>query len=494
MLRRELLKRAALAVGGLQLASCARQRGQVVDAVRNAAGWPAQAPPPFRISLAQWSLNKTLFAKKLDNLDFPAYTRKEFGIDTVEFVDQFFADKSRDTAYLTELKKRCDGEGVRAGLIMIDTAGHLGDPDAARRAASVENHKGWLDAAKFLGCHTIRVNAHGDGGTPDEVRARIVESMSRLAEYGKQLDVNVVIENHGGNSSNPAWLAQVMKEVGSPWFGTLPDFGNFPPETDRYEAVRQLMPFARAVSAKTHELDITGKELSTDYPRMMKIVLDAGYRGYVGIECEGAKTPEEEPRDIKFTHTILQAIRATCPVPRPLWNGVDLAGWARVAGGEWAVENGALVARNGKDWSTDPTRTGSWLRTEKEYGDFELTLEYSIAREKSNSGIFFRSALEKNPAFTGYEVQIYDDPGSPPRKSGPGALYDVVAPSKNRVLKVGEWNQVRVIARGQSIRVHVNGEQVVDFTGDRATRGYIGLQNHDDRSEVHFRNLAIAEL
>ena len=146
------------------------------------------------------------------------------------------------------------------------------------------------------------------------------------------------------------------------------------------------------------------------------------------------------------------------------------------------------------DWSTDPSRTGSWLRTEKEYGDFELYLEYSITKEKTNSGIFFRSGLERNPAFTGYEVQIYDAPGTEPRKNGPGALYEVVAPTKNRVRKVGEWNQVRVIAKGQQLRVHVNGEQVVDFAGDRALKGYIGLQNHDDKSEVRFRNVQLAEL
>jgi hypothetical protein len=231
-----------------------------------------------------------------------------------------------------------------------------------------------------------------------------------------------------------------------------------------------------------------------DYPRLMKIVLDAGYRGYVGVESEGPPSIAEELRHIRLTRALLEKALAAYPVLHPAFNGKDLAGWVPIAGGEWVAADGVLTARNGKDWSTDPSRTGSWLRTEKEYGDFDLALEYAIVKPRSNSGIFFRSGLERNPAFTGYEVQIHDDPGSPPRKSGPGAIYDVVAPSKNRVRPVGEWNQVRIVARGPRIRVHVNGQMVIDHVGDRAPRGYIGLQNHDERSEVKFRNVLIAAL
>lgn len=493
MNRREFLARASLALGGMSLVSCSREK--LADTSQGLEAIIGAEVSPFEISLAQWSLNKTLFAGKLRHLDFPRYARTEFGIDIVEYVDQFFADKSRDNAYLTELKQRCEGEGVRSGLIMVDTAGKLGEADGARRAQSVENHKGWLDAAKFLGCHSLRINAAGDdGASPDDLRGRMVESGGKLAEYGKQLDLNVIVENHGGSSSDPDWLARVVREVNSPWFGTLPDFGNFPAETDRYDAVAKLMPFARAVSAKTGEFDASGKDPSTDYPRMMQIVLDAGYRGHVGIECGGARSAEEEPRDIKLTRAMLEAIRAAQPVLRPIFNGHDTAGWVIVAGGDWSVENGVLIARNGKEWSTDPTRTGSWLRTEKEYGDFELYLEYTCARARSNSGIFLRSGLDRNPAFNGYEVQIYDDPTGAPRRSGPGAIYDVVAPSKNRARKAGEWNQVRVIARGANLRIIFNGELVVDAIGDRNVKGYIGLQNHDDKSEVWFRNVRIASI
>lgn len=492
MNRRDFFKCTARAAGGLGILSSAR--AMLRGAAPAAAAGEMHSVPPFEISLAEWSLEKSLFAKKIDNLDFPRIAKKDFGIDTVEYVDQFFEDKARDTGYLTELKKRCEGEGVRSGLIMIDTAGPLGDADAAKRAKAVDNHKAWLDAAKFLGCHSMRVNAHG-GGSADELRGRVVESCGKLAEHGRSLDVNVIIENHGGTSSDPEWLARVMREVNSPWFGTLPDFGNFPESTDRYVAIGKMMPFAKAsVSAKTNKFDAAGTEISTDYPRMMKVVLDAGFRAYLGIECEGAEKAEEEMHHIGMAKAVLEKIRAAQPVLKPLFNGKDLTGWAKVAGGDWSVEDGILIAKNGRDWSTDPARTGSWLRTEKEYGDFELYLEYMTAKPKSNSGVFIRSGVERNPAFSGYEVQIYDEVGTPARKTGPGSLYDYAAPSKNRQRPVGEWSSIRVLARGPSIRVHVQGEMVIDTKGDRNSKGYIGLQNHDDRSEVRFRNVQLVEL
>jgi sugar phosphate isomerase/epimerase len=491
MQRRDFLKAGMAALGGLTMASIPRASPLFGDEVPGRASDPGALGLPFRISLAEWSLHNTLEGKKLDNLDFPRVARSEYGIDTVEYVDQFFEDKARDAKYLTELKKRCDAAGVRSGLIMIDTAGALGAADGAQRAQAVENHRAWLEAAKFLGCHALRVNAHGDGNA-EELRKRVVESCSKLAEHAAKLDVNLIIENHGGLSSDPAWLTSVMREVNSPWFGTLPDFGNFEPGADRYGAVEKLMPFAKTVSAKSVRFDAQGNVADTDYPRMMKIVLDAGYRGYLGVESE-VDSIDEEPRAIKLTKASLEKIRAAQPVLKPIFNGKDLDGWAKVEGGDWTVEDGAMVGRNGTGWSTDPSRTGSWLRTAKEYSDFELALEYSV-KPGTNSGVFFRSGLERNPAFTGYEVQIFDAPGKPPSKGGPGALYDVIAPSKNRVRPAGEWNQVRVIARGQVLRVHVNGEMVIDTRGERSLKGYLGLQNHDQRSEVRFRNILLAEL
>lgn len=263
----------------------------------------------FKISLAQWSLNKTLFAKKLDNLDFAKTARVEFGIEAVEYVNQFFMDKAQDKTYLTEMKKRAKDHGVRSVLIMCDREGNLGDADPAKRKQSVENHKKWVEAAKFLGCHSIRVNAYGTG-TYEEHLKQAADGLRQLTEFAAPFKINVIVENHGGNSSNGAWLAGVMKAVNHPRCGTLPDFGNFRlaqgQEYDRYKGVQEMMPFAKGVSAKASNFDEQGNCVETDYRRMMKIVLDAGYRGYVGIEYSGGKLSEMD--GIRATKKLLEKV------------------------------------------------------------------------------------------------------------------------------------------------------------------------------------------
>jgi L-ribulose-5-phosphate 3-epimerase len=266
----------------------------------------------YKISLAEWSLHKELFEKKISNMDFPKISKEEFGIDAVEFVNQFFKDKATDKGYLAELKKRCDDLGVYINLIMIDGEGSLGDPNEAGRAKAVENHYKWVEAAKFFGCRHIRVNADAKGqGSFEDQQKRAADGLRRLSEFGAKHKMNIIVENHGGLSSNGQWLAGVMKMVGMPNCGTLPDFGNFRvsanEEYDRYKGVTELMPFAKAVSAKTHDFDASGNEIHTDYKRMMKIVIDAGYHDYVGIEYEGSKTPERE--GIKLTKALLEKVR-----------------------------------------------------------------------------------------------------------------------------------------------------------------------------------------
>ncbi len=272
----------------------------------------AQSTPKFKISLAQWSFHKALFAKKLDNLDFARTAKRDYGIDGVEYVNQFFKDKATDQAYLTEMKTRAAGEGVRNVLIMIDAEGALGDADAAARTKAIDNHKRWVDAAKFLGCHSIRVNAQSTG-TDAEQRDRVADGLGRLTQYAAPQEINVIVENHGGLSSNGAWLASVMKKVGNPRCGTLPDFGNFKiaegQEYDRYKGIEELMPFAKGVSAKSHDFNEKGDEIHTDYYRMMKIVLAAGYHGYVGIEYEGEQL--SEPDGVRATKKLLDKILAT---------------------------------------------------------------------------------------------------------------------------------------------------------------------------------------
>jgi sugar phosphate isomerase/epimerase len=274
---------------------------------------PAQQPsadkPLYKISLAEWSFHRALQKGEMDNRDFPKVT-KEFGIDGVEWVNQFFKDKAKDQAYLGELKKRTADLGVTNVLIMIDGEGALGDRDEAKRKQAVENHYKWVEAAKFLGCHSIRVNAQSQGSFI-ETLPLAADGLRRVCEFADPHGINVIVENHGGLSSNGAWLSSVMELVEHPRVGTLPDFGNFRlgegKEYDRYKGVMQLMPYAKAVSAKSHDFDAHGNETHTDYYRMMKIVTTWGYSGFVGIEYEGDKLPEKE--GVTATKKLLEKVR-----------------------------------------------------------------------------------------------------------------------------------------------------------------------------------------
>jgi L-ribulose-5-phosphate 3-epimerase len=267
--------------------------------------------PLFKISLAQWSLHRAFFGKKADPLDFARIAKEDYGIDAIEYVNQFYKGKTGDKDYLAQLKKRADDLGVRSVLIMCDGEGALGDPDEAKRKQAVDNHRKWLDWAKFLGCHSIRVNAHSTGSYEEQME-RAADGLRRLTEIAAPLGLNVIVENHGGLSSNGEWLVGVMKKVNNPRCGTLPDFGNFRlgmgKEYDRYKGVAEMMPYAKGVSAKSHDFDAEGNETHTDYRRMMKIVLDAGYHGYVGIEYEGSKL--SEPDGIRATKKLLEKVRA----------------------------------------------------------------------------------------------------------------------------------------------------------------------------------------
>jgi sugar phosphate isomerase/epimerase len=273
----------------------------------------------FKISLAEWSLHKALFGKKLDNLDFPKVAREDYGIDGVEFVNQFFKDKAHDSVYLKDLKKRADDHGVTCVLIMIDGEGDLSAPDQSARAKAVEAHKKWVDAAAALGCHAIRVNTGGHYG-PDDVKT-VSEACSMLSDYGAQHKIAVICENHGGPSSDPDAMIALMKAVNGDRtaasganFGTLPDFGNFLQkdgkyQIDVYDAIARMMPYAKGVSAKSYDFDDKGNETKLDFARIMKIVTDAGYNGWVGIEYEGGRL--SEPEGIKATKKLLEAVRGS---------------------------------------------------------------------------------------------------------------------------------------------------------------------------------------
>lgn len=257
----------------------------------------SQPKQAFDISLAQWSVRNLHRGKeegeeKVDPLDFAVYAKNTCGITGLEYVNSFYFGKEGDEAYFNELKKRADNEGVTSVLIMCDRCGRVGDPKEEARGATVEKHKPWMEAAAQLGCHSIRVNA-GSAGSFEEQQKLAADGLTKLAEAAKPYDLNVIVENHGGLSSHGAWLAGVMKMVNLPNVGTLPDFGNFTIDRktgekyDLYQGMEELMPFAKGVSAKSHAFDAEGNEKTKDYYRIMKIVADSGYRGYVGVEWEG---------------------------------------------------------------------------------------------------------------------------------------------------------------------------------------------------------------
>ena len=290
----------------------------------------AAAEPLFQISLAQWSLNKRFLkrpgAEPLDNLEFPKIARS-VGIDGVEWVNQMFFDKAEDQAYLGEMKTRAEGEGVKSLLIMCDREGNLGDPDEAKRKQTVQNHLKWLDAAKTLGCHSIRVNAASDAKLPVDEQAKLAaDGLHALCVEGDKRGLWVVVENHGGTSSNGKWLTNVMKLADHARVGILPDFGNFYTNREAgelynpYQGLREFMPWVKqAVSAKAYDWD-TGagkyytedrrepREMTLDYKRLIEIVVKAGYKGYIGIEYEGQK--HEEIEGIKRTKQALEEVRA----------------------------------------------------------------------------------------------------------------------------------------------------------------------------------------
>lgn len=283
----------------------------------------------FKISLAQWSLNRSYFGDsrelsyeefanllhtdtnqvlqgELDPLNFAQHAREMFDIDAIEYVNTFYFDKAENQSYLNELKNIADNEGVRSVLIMCDAEGALGDPDLEARQQAVENHYKWVEMASFLGCHSIRVNAMSEGSF-EEQKERAADGLRNLTEYAAEEDINIVVENHGGYSSNGQWLVDTIEMVDHPNCGTLPDFGNFTISEDEqydiYQGTEELMPLAKGVSAKTNGFDEDGNEIEMDYYRLMEIVRDAGYEGFVGIEFEGDSHTEEE--GIKKTKELL---------------------------------------------------------------------------------------------------------------------------------------------------------------------------------------------
>ncbi len=262
----------------------------------------------IQLSLAQWSLNKSIRGGTLDPYDF-AKIASDFGFSGLEYVTHLYKDiynaKDKTKAIenfvsksLTESQKY-DLDNV---LIMIDGEGHLSNKNQTKRQLAVENHNVWVDAAAKLGCKAIRVNLYGT--TNQQLWKELsVKSLMSLSEHASKSNINIVVENHGGLSSNAGLLMEVINAVNLPNCGTLPDFGNFciakeegicVNEYDKYKGVQEMMPKALAVSAKSYDFDPQGNETKIDYERMLNIVLEAGYAGYIGVEYEGNRMPAED--------------------------------------------------------------------------------------------------------------------------------------------------------------------------------------------------------
>lgn len=302
--RRDFLATAVAAGAGLSLGGATMSKLMAEEA----------GTEPFKISVAEYSLHRMIGKGELDPRDYGPFCKENFGVDAVEYWMGPFADKANDLAYMGEMQKKSEDAGVKQLLIMCDIAGgDLGTPDEKARQTAVELHYPWVEAAKRMGCHSIRVNARSAG--PKEEQAKLAaDGLRKLSEFAAPHSINVIVENHGGYSSDGAWLAGVMKEVNLPNCGTLPDFGNFfvdraqGIEYDKYKGVEELMPYAKAVSAKSHVFDAEGNEAEIDYFKMMQIVMDAGYHGYVGIEWEGAE-PESEIEGVMLTKRLLERVR-----------------------------------------------------------------------------------------------------------------------------------------------------------------------------------------
>ncbi len=307
------LSQVVLALVFLTMIGCGNKQKEVSDKNQETEV-KAESPLFFKLSLAQWSLHKAIQKEGMSPLDF-AQKASEMGFEGIEYVSQLYDDelaKGDDPAMAMEmmlktLKEKSEAYGVQNVLIMVDGQGDLANLDDEQRAQTVENHKKWVDAAKYLGCHSIRVNAHGEG-TSEEVSEAAVKGLTSLSEYAATQGINVLVENHGGYTSNGKWLSDVMTKVNMPNCGTLPDFGNFcmtvgygsinseecTDPYDIYQGVAELMPFAKAVSAKSYDFDDNGNQPKIDYAKILQIVKDAGYTGYIGVEYEGANLSEIE--------------------------------------------------------------------------------------------------------------------------------------------------------------------------------------------------------
>ncbi len=307
----------------LLIFSSCKQNTSENTKVQNEESTMEDYTPFFKLSLAQWSLYRTIRSGEMSPIDF-AQKASELGFEGVEYVSQLYSDELKKDAnpkkamelLLKTLKSNSETYKIQNLIIMVDGEGDLAVLDEKERNQAIENHKKWVDAAQFLGCHSIRVNLFGTND-PDKWVDVATDGLSKLSDYASTKNINVIVENHGYLSSNAAMLTKVMQKVNKKNCGTLPDFGNFCLEREggerwetkcikeypKYQGVEEMMPYAKAVSAKSYDFDAEGEETTIDYKRMLEIIKKSGYNGFIGVEYEGEHLREVE--GIKATRDLL---------------------------------------------------------------------------------------------------------------------------------------------------------------------------------------------
>ena len=266
------------------------------------------------IGLQMYSFAPLIMQGKFDLLGFPDLVKNTYGINGAEYWSIPFMGRENDKDFLNDIKRRSDDNGVDNLIILVDdidiktmqSGPSLASSNKNDRDTAIDYHKKWIDVAKEIGCHSIRVNLKSDESDNKKILDNSSESISRLIEFSKQDNISIVIENHGGITADADWLVSLIKNVDNKYVGTLPDFGDYnfcvdrgalnfddigkvcKNQYDKYLGVKKLMPYAKGVSAKSHEFGKDGEELSTNYSRMIKIISESNYKGYITIEYEGA--------------------------------------------------------------------------------------------------------------------------------------------------------------------------------------------------------------
>jgi sugar phosphate isomerase/epimerase len=252
----------------------------------------------------------------------PGILRDKLGITALEHVNQFF--EAPTLTYLAKLKKACTDAGVQSTILMVDGEGGTASPDLAERKRAANAHRKWFDAAHELGCYAVRCNVYGGAAewkNDKDLVSRAAETMGMMLDYAKGSGVDLIVENHGGASSDPDVLVALVKKVNHPNFGLLCDLGNWNKGDDRYANVKKILPYARGLSVKgTWGASV---DPAFDAEKLVKIALDGGYSGWWGLEVTPPRLAQGAPKrsgDEQFAEEVKTVLGAKAIVDRVVLN------------------------------------------------------------------------------------------------------------------------------------------------------------------------------